>query len=412
MPKILPYRWVVLAVFMAINLTIQMLWICFAPITGPAAAFYGVSDMQIGFLAMSFMIVYIPLSMPIAWMIDRFGYRKSVSIGALLMAAFGLLRGIFAADYTLVLICTLGIAAAQPFMLNAISTVAADWFPIQERATASGLALVASFIGIAIGQVTAPLLSEAYGIAGMLLIFGAAAAFSTVLFLLFTRDTPLQSAAVRGQGEKRALVLTGLKEMLRMKDIWFLLVIFLFGMGAFNGLSTWIEEIGRPKGFSPTQAGNLGAFLLLGGILGAGIIPALSDKFRRRKIFLLVGMICAAPGMLSVALVSGYIPMAVSMAVLGFFLMSLAPIGYQYAAEITAPAPEGASNGLLNLAGQASVVFIYFMQILRTADGSFTLSLVTLAVLMAASVLLIAGMKESSGQISGEGHQGKDGLIG
>jgi hypothetical protein len=46
------------------------------------------------------------------------------------------------------------------------------------------------------------------------------------------------------------------------------------------------------------------------------------------------------------------------MFVLGFFLMSLAPVGYQYAAEITFPAPEGTSNGLINLAGQASVVFI------------------------------------------------------
>ena len=51
------YRWVVLAAFMFINLTIQILWISFAPITGPAAAFYGVSDLQIGLLAMSFMLV-------------------------------------------------------------------------------------------------------------------------------------------------------------------------------------------------------------------------------------------------------------------------------------------------------------------------------------------------------------------
>lgn len=32
--KLYPYRWVVLAVFMFINLTIQMLWIAYAPITG------------------------------------------------------------------------------------------------------------------------------------------------------------------------------------------------------------------------------------------------------------------------------------------------------------------------------------------------------------------------------------------
>ena len=42
------YRWVVLAVFMLVNLTIQVLWISYAPVTGPAAAYYGVSDLQIG----------------------------------------------------------------------------------------------------------------------------------------------------------------------------------------------------------------------------------------------------------------------------------------------------------------------------------------------------------------------------
>ena len=79
---------------------------------------------------------------------------------------------------------------------------------------------------------------------------------------------------------------------------------------------------------------------------------------------------------------------------LGFFLMSLAPIGYQYAAEITFPAPEGTSNGLLNLAGQASVVFIYGMQAFRSADGSFTLSLVILAVMLVVSGLLVPALNE------------------
>jgi hypothetical protein len=68
--RVYRYRWVVLAVFMFINLTIQMLWIGYAPITGSAARFYGVTDLQIGLLAMSFMIAFIPLSLPVSWVID------------------------------------------------------------------------------------------------------------------------------------------------------------------------------------------------------------------------------------------------------------------------------------------------------------------------------------------------------
>ncbi len=34
--KVYNYRWVVLGVFMLLNLTMQVLWISYAPITGPA----------------------------------------------------------------------------------------------------------------------------------------------------------------------------------------------------------------------------------------------------------------------------------------------------------------------------------------------------------------------------------------
>ena len=397
--RVYPYRWVILAVFMLVNLTIQMLWICYAPITGLAAKFYGVSDLQIGLLAMLFMVIYVPLSIPVSWAIDTYGYRRAVGAGAVLLGVFGLLRGVLADNYTWVVICSLGLAVAQPFMLNAVSTVAAKWFPMEERATAGGLALVAGFIGIAIGQVTSPLLvlrfgGEAGGIQAMQMTFGAAAALSAVVFLIFTREAPPTPPCPPGQ-ETRALVLDGLKNMLKMKDIWLLLFLFLVGMGVFNGVSTWIEDIVRPKGFNITQAGDLGGVLLLGGILGAIVLPALSDRLHKRKIFLLVGMALAVPGMIGVTFVDSYSWMAVMMFELGFFLISLAPIGYQYAAEITYPAPEGTSNGLLNLAGQASVVFIFAMQALRDSHGAFTFSLSILIVLMVLGSLLVFALDES-----------------
>lgn len=392
--KVYPYRWVILGVFMLINLTIQIEWICFAPITGPAAAFYGVSDLQIGFFAMSFMVVYIPLSIPISWMIDTLGYRKAVGIGALLMAFFSLLRGVLATDYNWVLIATLGVAIAQPFLLNAISTVAAKWFPIEERATASGLSIVAGFIGVGLGQVLSPNILLSSGIPTMLMIYGVVTALSSAVFLVFTREAPPTPPCPPGQ-ETRALMLDGLRSMLKLKDIWFLLVLYLVGMGIFNGVSTWIEDIVRPRGFSITQAGDFGAFLLLGGIIGAIVIPIFSDRLHKRKIFLLIGMILAVPGMVGFTFATSYWLVVASMVILGFFLMSLAPIGYQYAAEITYPAPEGTSNGLLNLAGQASVVFIFAMEAFKGGDGSFTSSLVIMVVLMIISSFLISVLKES-----------------
>jgi MFS family permease len=146
--RVYGYRWMVLGVFMFVNLAIQMLWITYAPITTPAAEYYGVTDSQIGLLAMSFMIVFIPLSIPVSWVIDKYGFRLAVSIGAIIMAVFAILRGGWSKLH-LVLACTIGIAIAQPFFLNAWTKVPANWFSIHERATAVGLITLANLVGTA-----------------------------------------------------------------------------------------------------------------------------------------------------------------------------------------------------------------------------------------------------------------------
>lgn len=390
------YRWVVLGVFMFVNITVQILWITYAPISGAAAEFYGVTDQQIGLLAMAFMIVYIPLAIPVSWVIDTYGYKKSVGIGALILGVFGLLRGFFAAeDYSIVLITTIGIAVSQPFFLNAYTTVAAKWFSINERAMVSGLATVATFIGIAVGMVATPPLILEYGIPTTQMIYGVITAISSVVFIVFTRESP-STPPCPPELEERALMLDGLKQMLKLKDIWYMMFVFLVGMGIFNGISTWIENIVRPKGFSFTEAGELGGFFLLGGILGAVVIPTLSDKYRKRKFFMLLGMILAVPGLIGIIYASSYWPMVISIIALGFFMVGLAPVGYQYAAEITYPAPEGTSNGLLVLAGQVSVVFVYAMEALKSVDGSFTNSLLMLLGFMIVGVIFLSMIKEST----------------
>jgi len=184
------YRWVVLVVFMLINITIQMLWIAYAPITGPAAAFYGVTDLKIGWLSMTFMIAFIPLSIPVSWLIDTYGFRLAVGIGAVLMGVFGIGRGLAGANYTLALWSTVGIAIAQPFLLNAWTTVPAKWFSTEGRATAVGLVTLASILGTALGMVLTPILAETMPIPTIQLVYGGSAAFSALLFVIFARENP------------------------------------------------------------------------------------------------------------------------------------------------------------------------------------------------------------------------------
>ena len=83
--------------------------------------------------------------------------------------------------------------------------------------------------------------------------------------------------------------------------------------------------------------------------------------------------------------------------VLGFFLLSAGPIGFQYGAEITFPASEGTSNGLLILAGQISgIAFIFAMDSFKSSStGSMTRPLIMLLGLMVLSLLLSTRLRES-----------------
>jgi len=391
--KLYPYRWVVLGLFMFINLTIQILWISYSPIMGPAAQFYGVTDLQIGYFAMSFMIAFIPLSIPVSWVIDTYGFRLAVSIGAIMMGVFGILRGLAGESYTLALWSTIGIAAAQPFLLNAWTKVPANWFAIEERATAVGIVTLGNLVGTALGFALTPALMENLSIPNIQLIYGSIAAFSAVLFVIFARETPPTPPCPAGM-EVRALMLDGLKHAFTVKPFWFGLLVSFIGLGIFNGISTWVEGIIRPRGFTPADAGWLGTLMIFGGVVGAVVIPALSDKYRKRQLFLFVSFTGAIPGLIGMTFATSAALLFVSAFVLGFFLISAMPIAMQYASEVTQPTPEGTSNGLIQLFGQGAVVFVFIMEAMKSADGSFTPALLLALGLLVISIFSVSQMKD------------------
>ena len=391
--KLYPYRWVVLAVFMFVNITIQLLWITYAPITILASKFYNVSDSRIGLLSMVLMIAFIPISIPVSWSIDTFGFRKTVSIGAILMAVFGVMRGLVGDNYGLVLASTIGIAIAQPFMLNAWTKVPALWFGHKERATVVGLVTLASLVGTALGMVLTPELVKTMSIDHIQLLYGIIAAFSTMLFLILAREKPATPPGLPGE-DSRALMLDGLKHALSVPSFWIYLFISFVGLGLFNGITTWVEPIIRLRGFTPDDAGTLGALMLGGGLVGAVVMPIISDRSRKRQIFIMLGFALAIPGLIGVTFATTAWLLFLSSFWMGFFLVSANPIGMQYAAEITNPTPEGTSNGLIQLFGQASVVFVTIMDQLKTQEGSFTLSLLLMVGLLVISSIMILFMKD------------------
>jgi cyanate permease len=395
--RIYRYRWIMLIVYMLVVAVNQMMWITFAPITSAAVQYYGVSDLRIGILSMIFMIVYLVVSIPASWVIDTYGIRIGVGTGVVLTGIFGMMRGLVTDNYNLLLLAQTGIAIGQPFLLNSITKVSARWFPVSERATASGLGTLAMYLGILLGIALTPFLVNSSGIGGMLHIYGSLSLAAVVIFLLLARERP-PTAPCRPDQEERALALDGLRLIFRSRDFRWLMFIFFVGLGVFNAVTTWIENIVGPRGFSAEQAGITGGLMIIGGILGAVIIPLLSDHYRKRKPFIVISLAGATLSLAGITFATAYPFLLVSGAAFGFFLLSSGPIGFQYGAEVTYPVSEGTSNGFLILMGQVSgIAFIFGMDSFKSiSTGSMTRPLIVLIALLIFGFLSSIRLKEST----------------
>jgi MFS family permease len=421
--EVYPYRWIVLAVFSLLNAVVQLNWITFAPITVDCIRLYHTTAFWIVLLSLSFMVVYLFVSFPASALIDRYGIRIGAGIGALLTGVFGYLRGAYADDYTMVAVSQFGLAAAQPFVLNAVTKVAAEWFPITERATATGITALAQFVGIIVAMAVTRPLAEAYlaggegapltldAVGGALTAYGLVSVVVAALFLLLARDRP-PTPPCREEEIERFGVLEGVRHIFKTRDMVILLVIFFVGLGMFNAITTFIDLILASKGYvsGGNEAGNVGAIMMIAGVFGAIIIPTLSDKTRRRRFFFIVCVVGVVPGLVGLTFVVGYVPLLVSSAIFGFFFMAAAPIGFQYAAEVSHPAPESTSQGMIVLSGQISgSIFIVLMSLVgnvsvdaladagvASASLSLTPFMVFFIVLALVNLALAVSLRESS----------------
>jgi MFS family permease len=407
-----PYRWIVLIALMAVTLVIELQWLAHASVARVAEFYYAGqfnpdSVFNIDFLALSYMVVFLLVSIPASWVIDSRGIKTGLGIGCILTAVFSLLKGLGGNSFPLVVAAQIGLATAQPFILNAVTAVAARWFPLRERGTAAGLAALAQYLGIAVAMGITPLLvisspgnpDYGKGMSSMLLVYGIISAVTAVAAFFLIKERPRGTKAEdRYTGYKFG---EGFKSMLSRRDMLLALLLFFIGLGIFNAVSSMVDSITGSLGV-PDSNGLIGVVMIVGGIIGAVILPILSDKFMKRKLFLVITMAGMVPALTGLAFADKlftapsavYSVALISAFMLGFFVMSAGPIGFQYAAEISYPVPESGSQGLLLLAGQISgIVFTALMSI--KSNILLKPVMVVFTLLSIVSFVLVLFLKES-----------------
>ena len=393
--EVSPYRWVILLSIVPIIISTEMMWLSLAPISSIAESFYGVDGIWITLFTMSYMIMFVIFSIPASWMIDRYGYRSSLVFGAVLTALFGLTRAFFADSFPLVIGSQFLIAMGQPFLLNISTKVPANWFPINERATAAGILTMAQYVGFALPMVIAPVVAESRGLPSVLMIFAVIAAFSAVVSILFTREKP----AVSPPGPvsaKEDFSVVSMRNLFRNRAYLLALLICFISMGVFNTILTLIESILLPRGITSMEAGIIGAVFVVAGVLGAIVLPIISDRLRRRAPFFVASIIVLVPLYLGMTFVSGFFPLVLIAGVAGFSIMGVAPILFQHGSEVAYPTQEGTSLGTILLMGQISgVLFVFLFEALSAGFGSVIPPMLAIVAITAAEIPLTLRVKES-----------------
>ncbi|WP_088072642.1 MFS transporter [Gottfriedia luciferensis] len=386
--------WSVLLSFSILAGISQMLWLNFAPLISYLTSHYSVTESDINWLLIVFPLIYILLSIHSGKVIDRIGYRFSILVGGIFMSVFSCVR-LIDSSFSFLLIGQIGIAIGQPYILNAISSLVVDLFPKNKQATATGIGTVGMFIGMAIALAGTPFLVDVYGFQTTLAIMAILTIFATLIFYFIGHPNSIVKLAT----SNTARFSTTFK-LLKNKQLILLNIISFLGLGVFNGLTSWLEQIVKPYGITSEQAGIVGGSLIIGGIIGSVIIPLFSDKVGKRKPFLLFTIIGSLLLIYPLCTTGNFVLLLIIGSVLGFIFLPAFALLLSTTEELVGEEVSGEATGLLLMSGNlGAVIVIGAMQFIKGERSTWNHSVFFILVLLLIGCFLTFQFKEKTIQV-------------
>ncbi|XP_048218265.1 feline leukemia virus subgroup C receptor-related protein 2 [Perognathus longimembris pacificus] len=369
--KVSARRWAVVLLFSCYSMCNAFQWIQYGSINNIFRNFYEVSAFAIDWLSMCYMLTYIPLLLPVTWMLEKFGLRTIALLGSALncLGAWVKLGSLRPHLFPVTVVGQVICSVAQVFILGMPSRIASVWFGPNEVSTACSLAVFGNQLGIAIGFLVPPILVPnisdqdklAYHISIMFYMIGGVATLLFILVIIVFKEKPKYPPS-RAQSLSYALSspdASYLRAIIRLfKNLNFVLLVITYGLnaGAFYALSTLLNQmvISHYPG-QEVNAGRIGLTIIIAGMLGAMISGLWLDKTKTYKETTLVVYVMTLVGMVvfTFTLNLGQLWVVfVTAGTMGFFMTGYLPLGFEFAVELTYPESEGMSSGLLNVSAQ------------------------------------------------------------
>ncbi|XP_063221494.1 heme transporter FLVCR2-like [Bacillus rossius redtenbacheri] len=359
-------RWLILAIFVLYSTVNGMQWVQFSIISNIVQRYYGVSSFAVDMSSLCFMIIYFVLICPVSWMLDKWGLRVVVIVGMVLTSAGAWVK-VAAVSPDLFYVAFIGqalVGVGNAFILSLPSRLAAVWFGPGEVSTACAIGVFGNQLGGAVGFTLSPtIVHDSANLndisRDLAVLFYSVSACCTlllaVILLLFKDAPPLPPSAAQAalkDIDSPPDFAGSLRRLLTNPSYVLLLLAYGIMVGVYYVLSILLNTIIlRHYEGAVQDAGRIGLVIIVSGMIGSAAGGFVLDKTRKFKETTFVLYLCALVGMLAFTftLNSGKIIVVyVTSGVLGFFMTGFLPVGFELAAELTYPEPEGTSSGLLN----------------------------------------------------------------
>ncbi|XP_066587374.1 uncharacterized MFS-type transporter C09D4.1-like isoform X2 [Prorops nasuta] len=404
--KIYKRRWLVLAIFVMYSASNAMQWIQYSIIANIVMRYYNIQSFHVDMTSMIYMITYIPFIFPASYLLDKFGLRYAAILGATGTAIGSWIKVISVAPdkFWVGFVGHTIVALSQIFVLSVPARLAAVWFGPDQVSSACSIGVFGNQLGIAIGFLFPPMLvpdSDDLTIVGngLEVMFYIVAILTTVilvLILLFFKAAPplppSPAQAVQRENESNESFFQSIKRLLTNTGYLLLLLSYGINVGIFYAISTLLNQIilEHFPGHG-LDAGRIGLGIVCAGMLGSVVCGIVLDKTHKFKettlgvyLFSFIGMI-----IFTFTLDVGKIYVVyITAAILGFFMTGYLPVGFEFAAELTYPEPEGTSTGLLNAVTQVcGIAFTSLSGYLLSIWGDFISNIVLCGVLAVGACL-------------------------
>ena len=302
------HGWPLVACYAAVAGASQLLWLTYAPVTTAAAEHYGVSVAAIGWLANVFPLLYVVLAVPAGIALDR-DPRRALAFGVVLTALGGVVR-LGGAGFGWALAGQLLVAVAQPFVLNAITGVAAV-LPPRSRPTGIAVGSAGLFLGMVLALGAGAVVGGDH-LRALMVGEAVVAGLAAVAYLVVRRRSP----------EPDRVEATEVGELRR---VWTdpvlrrIAVLAFLGFGVFVALITWLQALLEPRGVSEAAAGTIVTAAVAVGAVGSTVVAAALERRAVEVALLRTALVVAAGGCAILAATNG-----VAGAALGAILAVLA----------------------------------------------------------------------------------------